>query len=127
MSSAPWVPSWDAPSGFDADGVECHASFDWLLHNLGPPPPDPELVAAIRAAVREELAAREGQQAAAGGDLRALVTIKEARALLRCSDRQIRRLVATGEIGSVRNVRSGSSRVLIPRESLRAFLDARRH
>ena len=91
-------------------------------------------MAIVRAAVRDEVrealaelrAEIEAAKRAVAGELPALVTIAEARTLLRCSDRHVRRLVATGALRSMRNVKAGSSRVLIPRESVQAFLVARR-
>jgi excisionase family DNA binding protein len=51
--------SWDEPV-LIIDGIECTADASYLEANCGPPPPDPSLVAAMRAAVAAELDAREG-------------------------------------------------------------------
>ncbi len=119
---AQWRPTWSAPTGW-IDGEAVTATIDWLLAEYGPP--EPALAELVKAAVADALANATVADEAAMGGLRALVTLAEARALLRCSDRQIRRLVATGELKSVRRVKGGSSRVLIPRESLLAYLAER--
>lgn len=46
--------TWDTPIAFV--GSEIHeATYDWLVAEHGPPPPDPALIAAVRAAVAEAL------------------------------------------------------------------------
>ena len=54
--------------------------------------------------------------------LPALLTASEAANLLRCSPRNLRRLIVTGRLGSLREKASGSSRVLIPRASIGLYL-----
>jgi excisionase family DNA binding protein len=50
------------------------------------------------------------------------LTAREAATLLRCSDRKVRRLIATGLLPKAKLANGGSSRVLIPRAALESFI-----
>jgi len=52
----------------------------------------------------------------------ALLTTPEACAILRCGRRNLYRLTASGRLKGVRAHDSGSSRLLIPRASMEAYL-----
>jgi excisionase family DNA binding protein len=51
-----------------------------------------------------------------------LATAKEAAAVLRMSQRQLRRLIIADRIPAIRGRESGSSRVLVPRASIEKYL-----
>jgi excisionase family DNA binding protein len=51
-----------------------------------------------------------------------LASASEASALLRCSPRQLRRLVAAGRLAGIRACETGSSRLLVPRASIERYL-----
>jgi excisionase family DNA binding protein len=53
-----------------------------------------------------------------------LLRVPEAAEILRCSDRQIRRLIATGRLRAARIAPAGSSRVLIPRDAAANLIGA---
>jgi excisionase family DNA binding protein len=55
-------------------------------------------------------------------DLPKVLTSKEAQKALRTSQRNLYRLVKAGRIHAVRGSESGSSRLLIPRASVEAYL-----
>ena len=55
-------------------------------------------------------------------DAPAILTVPEACAILRCGRRNLYRLTAAGRLHGVRAHDAGSSRVLIPRASLEAYL-----
>ena len=54
--------------------------------------------------------------------LKPLATLNEASAVLRTSPRNLRRLIASGRIQSLRATDTGSSRVLIPRAEVARYL-----
>ena len=54
----------------------------------------------------------------------ALLTVVEAADMLRCSQRQVRRLIATGRLRAARATERGSSRVLIERAAVERYVRA---
>lgn len=65
----------------------------------------------------------------AAATLPPIATLGEVGELLRITPRHVRRLVATGQLGSIRGVESGSSRLRIPRAAVADYLrdlDSRR-
>jgi excisionase family DNA binding protein len=56
------------------------------------------------------------------GALKPLVTVKETCSVLRTSERNLRRMIATGRITALRARESGSSRVLVPRTAIESYL-----
>lgn len=52
------------------------------------------------------------------------VTSSEARALLRISERQLYRLLAERKLEAIRHVPRGSSRLMIPRQSVVQYLES---
>lgn len=56
------------------------------------------------------------------GTLKPLATVNETCAVLRTSTRNLRRMIATGRLKSVRARESGSSRVLVPRVEIEHYL-----
>jgi excisionase family DNA binding protein len=56
-------------------------------------------------------------------DLPALLLVGEAGAALRAHPRTIRRMIAAGRLQAVRSREGGSSRVLVPRDSIRRYLE----
>jgi excisionase family DNA binding protein len=56
------------------------------------------------------------------------LTAREAAAALRCSDRHVRRLVATGQLSAMTKLgQGGSSRLLVPRSAVEALLAQSTH
>lgn len=53
-----------------------------------------------------------------------ILTIKEAAALTRISDRQLRRLVATGQLAALKTSATGPGRVLFARAEIGRFLQS---
>lgn len=72
----------------------------------------------VRAAVAEALALRDSPQRSEPARL----TLKEAADMMRCSQRNVRRLLATGRLRSAKLSTGGSSRVLIARSDIERLL-----
>lgn len=74
---------------------------------------------AVASGVAEALAANAPPRRAQGSDR---LTVTEAAEALRCSPRQVRRLVSSGRLRATKIASGGSSRVLVTRGSVDALL-----
>jgi excisionase family DNA binding protein len=79
-----------------------------------------DLVQLVRIAVRAELTAQRPE--ALSTRARDRLTVREAAAELRCCDRQVRRLIATGRLRVEKLASGGSSRVFIRRAEIERLL-----
>lgn len=114
--------SWENPVAYGPDGAIWTATEDWLLAEYGP---RPQSSAQIAAAVAAAVVAAPPKQRFAANDVAgmpALLTADEAATALRTSRRNLHRWIAAGRLRAVRGGSGGSSRVLVPRESIKEFL-----
>lgn len=81
-----------------------------------------ELAEIVRRAVAEALALIGTQATNTHALTSKRLTIEEAANSLRCSPRQVRRLLATGRLRATRIASGGSSRVLVTKRSVDALL-----